>query len=526
VPLVGRGKRSAEDSILAYQNNYFYQFLRRNDMSYEIEFANRTYELDQICKPGGPRFILVDAPAGYGKSYLLRRVKETFGEWGNWVVVLVDLRSIPDMGSDEVGVARAAIANEVATQVGREEIANPQMDGGKVTFALNKLLQPMGQKFLLLFDGIEVLSAAASDWLRSMIGELDNALWTTRKELRVVLAGRYGKDWSQRTGFRLRLLELSPFDLAVVRPIVYDALARSQLAAQVDQVFVDALVTYTQWISGGHPQAICGIVSEIEKLEIVPPNLEFFFFSNVFQRDGRSGTMFDLYVEPIVEEILGESKVKGELETISVFRKFNPDILDLLIKDGEIHGFPDGWSLLQALMKTHLVDTPNLANPMYSDEIVRRMLAIRMRIKSLPRYERLNRRAGVIFNTWAQGERLEGIPEDGELDTQVRLVSIVESLYHALALMPHGIGQAGAQRTSIEQRNEDGIVEEIWQYREKMQKPDTVRRLMAALMEDQELEDLICSRAGERGYSRLLSTVESFVTKKVRADESSEQMPE
>jgi hypothetical protein len=480
-------------------------------MNYEIEFANRTYELDQICKPGGPRFILVDAPAGYGKSYLLRKVKETFETWKDWVVILVDLKSKPDMSKDRVEVARAALANEIATQVGAEGIADSRMGGGEVVFAINNLLQPMGQKFLLLFDGIEVLSTDVSDWLQNMISGLDSALWTARKELRVVLAGRYGKDWSQRTGFGLRPLKLSPFDLAVIRPIVYDALARSQLAAQVDQAFVDALVTYTQWISGGHPKAICGIVSEIEKLEIVPPNLEFFFFTHAFQRDGRTGTLFDHYVEPIVEEILGASEVRDELETISVFRKFNPDILDILIKDGEIQRFESGWSLLQALMKTHLVDTPNLANPMYSDEIVRRMLAIRMRIRRLHRYEQLNERAKEIFDTWAWGRQLDGLPEDGELDTQIRLVSIVESLYHALSLRPHGIGLTGAQRIAVEQENENAIVGEIAQYEETIRKPETVRRLISALTEDQELKELICSRAGERGYGRLLGTVESFI---------------
>ena len=55
------------------------------------------------------------------------------------------------------------------------------------------------------------------------------------------------------------------------------------------------------------------------------------------------------------------------------------------------------------------------------------------------------------------------------------------------------------------------IVREIDQYRDNIRKPDTVIRLKAALTEDQELRELICSRAGERGYSHLLSTVESFM---------------
>jgi hypothetical protein len=496
-------------------------------MSYEIEFANRTYELDEICRPGGKRVVLVDAPAGYGKSYLLREVKGTYEKRGNWLVVLVDLKSKSDMSSDRVHVASAAIANEIAKQAGEKAIATSHMTEDAIIAAINDLLQPRAEQILLLFDGIEVLSNSVSGWLRDMISRLDGTLQIAGSELRLVLAGRYAKDWSRKAWFNLRRLELSPFDLEIIRSIVDSALKRGQLADRNDPAFIYALATHTQWISGGHPKAICGIVSEIEKLTAVPVPLEYFFVHRVCEASGHSGTMFDLYVEPIIQEIVEPlpEAVREALETIGVFRKFNPDILDILINTGEVAGFDRGWNLLEELMKTHLVNTPNLANPMYSDEIVRRMLAIRMQIQEPSRYKRLNEQAKEIFRTWARGQQIEGLPKDGELDTQFRLVSIVESLYHALCLMPHTVDPTEPERVIVERDNENAIAVEIQQYRENIRKPDTVRRLMSALTEDQEIQELICSRAGERGYSRLISTVEEFVEEK-REDESSKQMPE
>jgi len=481
-------------------------------MCHEIEFVNRNYELDEICRPVGPKFVLVDAPAGYGKSFLLRKVKETFEEREDWAIVLVNLKSQRDMSSDRVEQACAAIANEIAKQVGKGEIVNPSMQKDRIASEMNKILQPLAQKILLLFDDTQVLSPDASNWLLSVISKLDHALRTARKELRVVLAGRYARDWSRRARFGIRLLELSPFDLEVIRPIVHGALERSPLAVRdIDQAFVDALVWYTHWISGGHPQGIGGIVSRIESLNAVPLDLQDFFFSDVFQEDGRSGTMFDLYTEPIVEAIVGSLTVRDALETVSIFRKFNPDILDILISDEEIQGFESGWKLLQELLKTHLVDTPNLANPMYSDEIVRRMLDIRMRISEPDRYERLNRRAKEIFRTWALGDKLQGIPKRGELDTHVRLISIVESLYHTLSLMQHTVSLIGLEKVQIEQSNESELKKELRLYLKAIGDRVTVDRLRATLLGDQELLELIRSRAGEEGCSRLLNTIEDFL---------------
>lgn len=482
-------------------------------MCYEIEFANRTFELDEIRRPGGPKFILVDAPAGYGKSYLLRRVKEDFEARGDWGIVLVDLKSHPGMSDSQVGVARAAIANEIANQVGAGVIADSHMDRDTVSFAINNILQGQARKLLLLLDSIEVLSAAASDWLRSMLGDLDHAMQIALRELRVVLAGRYVRDWGRKAGFSLRRLELSPFDLAIIRPIVYDALTQSQLVQNINQAFVSAMATYTQWISGGHPQGICGIVSEIAALNIIPPNLKFFFFDRVFETNGHSGTMFGLYVEPILDTILDPvpMAVREALENVSTFRKFNPDVLDILISDGEISGFESGWELLKELMKTCLVNAPSLANPMYSDEVVRRMLDIRMRIRDPKRYEKLNKRAKDIFHTWALGQQLEGLPKHGGLDTQVMIVCIVESLYHMLALRPHAVGLPLGGRARIEGENGAAIIKQIGQYQANISDPAVVVRLKAALAEDQELYELICSRAGERGYSQLLDMVEGFM---------------
>ena len=79
------------------------------------EFVNRAYELEQICRLGGPKFILVDAPAGYGKTFLLRKVKETYDVKEDWDSVLVDLRSQPEMSSNQIEQARTAIANEISS---------------------------------------------------------------------------------------------------------------------------------------------------------------------------------------------------------------------------------------------------------------------------------------------------------------------------------------------------------------------------------------------------------------------------
>ncbi len=485
-------------------------------MESKVKFVNRVYELDQICKPGGPKFILVDAPAGYGKSFLLREVKRDYEERGKWGVIMVDLKGHPNMSSQQVGVARAGIVNEIAQQVENPKRVTPDMNGPSVEFALTNLLQPWcsesNLKLLLLFDGIEVLADDTADWLRGMLDGLNTAMKTVNLDMRVVLAGRYVKDWRKRTSFRLRLLPLTPFDAEVIRPLICDALERGKLKAALrNQDFISNLITYTHWLSGGHPKAICDIANELGNLGAIPPALNFFFFNYKFDGNGNPGTLFDLYVEPVIDSILGHLSIRSALQTISVFRKFNADILDILIHDGEIAGFKSGWSLLKEMLKTSFVEPPNLANPMYSDGVVRKMLDIQMRIRSPGKYKRLHKRAQEIFHNWAMGQSLGGIPSQGTLGSQVKLISIVESIYHTLTLMSHIVGSANAQQPKIANENGERLIDQIIEYKAYIDNPGTVMQLMSALNEDQELYELILSRAGERGYARLLTTVEGFI---------------
>ena len=69
----------------------------------------------------------------------------------------------------------------------------------------------------------------------------------------------------------------------------------------------------------------------------------------------------------------------------------------------------------------------------------------------------------------------------------------------------------GPHRARIEGENEAELIREIELYQGTIGHADIVLRLRAALAEDEELYELIRSRAGDKGYRRLLSTVMGFI---------------
>ena len=54
-----------------------------------LSFANREYELNQILKPG-MELVVIDAPAGYGKSELLREAEKMAPDAG-WICARIEL---------------------------------------------------------------------------------------------------------------------------------------------------------------------------------------------------------------------------------------------------------------------------------------------------------------------------------------------------------------------------------------------------------------------------------------------------
>jgi len=463
-----------------------------------IEFVNRAYELDLLCKPGAPRFVLVNGAAGYGKTYLLRKVKETYEkEREGWKTASIDLTKDPQMTSEDCQLAWSCIANAVAQQwlSSQDEMPAISVEAGEAAIigALVPSLVRQRANILLLFDNIEVLPPTTSAWLKRLVYDLDRGVKLARRELRVIFAGRYVGDWGEGTPYALSTLSLSPFNLVIVRTMVEQVVQTPTEPVEPD--YLDDLAWWILHISGGHPRGICEVLQVIKAAGSIFPDLEFAFLNMQFTCNGRQDVLFRLCIEPIIDKLLQsvESRLRAVLASISPIRRFDQELLDTLLAQDIIAapGYQSSWRLIRALLQTHLISPPTAGDPMFSDQIVRRMLAMQMQIQDPDRWRQINKRVLDVFHNWALGS--------GPSDAQVRRTAIIESLYHALQLEPQD-----AMADAIQER----LVQRLDEYLAGIQNMRDILQLHNALSQDTELKDLITQRAGNQAFSALLNVVD------------------
>ncbi len=465
-----------------------------------IEFVNRDFELEQICRPSSRRFIILDGAPGLGKTDLLRKVQQRYEKVadGAWKGVYVDLKSDPQHSGPVTAIAWPSLARAITGALPNPRVSGsiPPGTGEKgISAVLVPYLAGLRCNLVLLFDGIEVLPRETSAWLERLIRDLDEGLKNVKRELRAVFAGRYVRDWGHSQLFPLYTISLSSFDRVAVTDMVQQVTDAAD--AEIEAAAVDDLAWWVLEISGGHPQGICEILKVLSTVGFVFPDYEYTFHEQQFSYNGSTGTLLELCIQPIIGKILVEvpQQLHQVFTDISPLRRFDSDLLELLLKQKAIDraGGESGWELIRALTQTHLIRDPVEADPMHSDQILRRMLAVQFRLNNPARYQLIQQHAQDIFHRWALGQ--------GPPDPQVRRVAIIESLYHTLQLEPPSCAPVAIQRKLETQL--DTYVSNIPSRTHKVQIRD-------ALCNDQELATLIEHRAGRAAFQALLALIDRY----------------
>jgi hypothetical protein len=358
-----------------------------------FEFVNRETEFQWLVHRLSPQYVLIDGPAGYGKSRLLRRLQSWYQEEERkgWACALVDFHKEPlkhskqliinTMGGQINGYDRPPDAETIEDYV--ENFAN----------ALNSRHVTSGA--VLLFDSVEELAPEMSEWLlydfvARTYQELDRVgLIRKGYKFRAIFAGRYmAYNWLGRTHSKLPIgsLFLHPFTADVIMETIRRAEKRVEDVDLTEEV-IRTISYHIMRITGGHPGCIDAILKELVKKRFIG-------LDRFFDKRGQARIHQNI-VRPVIKEVWVDipENLCQILETLSVFRRFNYDVLRELHEDGKIawhssseHGNDPAWSLLQAITATHLIKRKER---FYSDEIVRRLLAIKLCQDDAPRHREL-----------------------------------------------------------------------------------------------------------------------------------------
>ena len=402
----------------------------------DIGFVDREDELQLVqverLRAARSPYTLLDAPAGYGKSCLLRHLLYTIqadeSTRKRWRFRYVDFSQ---EAKDQVAHVVRVIADQA---LGDGPDAALNLIHNTVT---QKLAAPSPQgrcAGLLIFDAVERLHQASKQWLYQLLHQLYQRTHPGPQEIftvRVIIAGRDAREFWEGCACAYpglpaprRTINLGPLD----QGSICDLIRKQARAVQIplDDPTVDQIAGEVQYLSGGHPAVIRRLVDDLSSQSFaIGPALAY------YRRHGEK--LLQTHLSPVADDLLqGLNKLAPVVQALSVFRRLNANTVQTLVKANVLPPRTNGVDLLGDLSALHLLESPSIREPFYRDRLIRRVLALDLAHRSQEShacYQGLNQAALGLYEGWIrQGQALP----DSYLKATQRLLSVVEWLFHAL----------------------------------------------------------------------------------------------
>ncbi|WLE97438.1 MAG: hypothetical protein QTN59_01105 [Candidatus Electrothrix communis] len=381
-----------------------------------LNFINRKRELEQINNPR-PDMQVIVAPAGYGKTALLKIIREKF-EGDGWKCAYVDLAACENA---------ADVRNLIAEQVGAAQIKAKFKEADA---ELESMLASAG-KILLLLDAVEGSESDALDWLLESLSVWGAGL--AGAEIRAIFTGRYTHKNDNGDKFPNLLsrhcITLPPFSLDVIRQAIEDTIKKYPPKKQNRKISEDAFLFWTKYImrlSGGHPKSILNLLTALVAKD----------WGVVFS-PAREQELFKKYVAPELEEIMTslDEVTKNSLEVLSVFRFFSGSTIKILQKKEKLPANRDARMILSDVLNMGFVSKPK-NHLFYSDKIVRLLLVAQMRITDSENYRGLNRMAQEIYDEWITSGLVSRHSFSSIDISELLQILVLEGIYHCGQQLP------------------------------------------------------------------------------------------
>jgi hypothetical protein len=329
-----------------------------------LPFANREYEMDVILSPFAPAYFVLDAPAGYGKTTLLKELKRRFKE--GWVCAY---------GCAEEHSSLLSLANALAQELSISLTidSNARLLGANLARAIKQQKEDViaQEGLVLLIDLGKRPSLEMKDLLEEFIPGVQDNLRDLKffaikhNRFRVIIAGRSlaGRKEIISASLLMKVLKLTPFDYEVVR----DA-ARDYLPARAEDS-IRQIAAHVTHITGGHPGCMARILKMYRESGFSPDD-----FLTSYADDIRDIVLRE--VEDVRNDI--RSELRSTLDNLCIFRHFDYGMLRRLISGDAplIRGYTSEYDLADELTGTYLL---HWKGRLLRDDTTRRLLAIRLR---------------------------------------------------------------------------------------------------------------------------------------------------
>jgi hypothetical protein len=463
-----------------------------------VGFVNRERELNMLrverLRASQSPYVLINAPAGYGKSYLLARLVATITSDERldsaWGLRYLDCSQLREAQIDAI----------VETTTGQTALGSPEEAIAAVCdFVLGELAAPLPEgrrAALLIFDSVERLHPEAQGWLYELLRELRACTRIGHRELivvRVIIAGREVEsfwDGYQATPPRPpapHRMSLTPFDQHAIQELIWDQAQALQIP--LDDLTVTQISEQVEYLGGGHPQVICDLVDDLADRSFgIGP-----LVSDYFEK--YRAHLVQTYLVPIAAALVESlpPRLRTGAQILSVFRRVNANTLQELARAGILALETNAINLLGEMRRARLLEGPSIREPFYRDHVLRRVWALDMAHRSPEsrvQYQRFNRLALEMYESWIQ-DLGRGLP-DTPLKATQRLLSVVEWLFHAL------------QDADVDEERLRSSLQAHVKILSTGDQPLAVANLIAdEIRRDAEVDYLLRHRLGEDGFATL-----------------------
>jgi len=347
-----------------------------------VRFVNRVDEIEDITATAssGGQYFLVDAPAGYGKTWLLHKLDEHFANKRNWIHALVSVKRECDLET---------LTKKLAEQLGLELSSGTGSDWGfRLSGALKKKYpedsMPAGVALLIDLDG-DPSPTLAKDILEKFIPQVWEILSdldafsrsATPSLFRVILAGRNIATEKSIKIFRDQL----PFINKILSPFTYDVVYKSAkiYLPEIEKKKLDQLVAHLLFLTGGHPGCMSSALSLYKSGDIPIER-----FVSVAQE-----VIWDQIVRDVTEKVWNglnyrDKKIQEAINRLSVYRYVNNRVLRHVIECCPIKGMRDEIDLRDMLTASYLYTGDGR---FLQDGIIRQLVLIHLRQTNQNLYE-------------------------------------------------------------------------------------------------------------------------------------------
>lgn len=382
-----------------------------NSRPIELPFKNHEKVLKILCN-ADKRYVLIDAPAGYGKSRLLAEAQKKLIEQG-YQCSYIDLRRYNSKDS---------IREKIRQDFGFDFSRASDHDA-----ALRGELLNIPSAFALLLDAIESdkegkLIGWFYETIAQPLGESRNA------DYKIVLTGRHV--WVTGNPYEWhnwRAVALSKHRLPAIQPDhIREILDTYAGTDRIKPKTTETIAKNMARLSGGHP----GIISKLVDYWLANRRGERFEPGQVNLQDIWNRCAEEEFKRMMTGLNLEEQSL---LRSISIFRQMTPELLETLCQKIDITNYQTAWSQLTS---KHIFIKGDV---FWQDGVVRQVVTRRLELTENDEYRRLH---SIALELWE--EYLRGLTEQGQRVNALRNV-----LYHAI--------NGGMTKQAIAQRVVDNL---------------------------------------------------------------------